>query len=356
MELGACIIQVVSFKTRLPVELHVGRVVFGALKRGRNAVRPVRRAARIVRHVMAYRVPDELNACPVCGAPAPRALMPIPLEGRVRSYGFASGCERCGVVFANPLPSAAQVAAVYSPAGEWGRHRQDEQEKQVSRGRLELYFQPVSDTFSVLQPPPGGAVLDFGCGLGGMLDGFAALGWQTYGIEPAMKGAFARHHELEEIPTSGAFDLGVLHHVLEHVTDPLTILKQMAGAVREGGFLLISVPNLDSVSVHGEMKYCIRAGVHVLAYTSACLTWLAAEAGFEVVSDRSGLSEERQRHRVVLARRRVSPVPRPSAPLDAATRALARYAATREDRSALRLLPVRMQAAVLDLQRTRWRI
>ena len=322
----------------------------------RKAFRPAGRMIRVVRHILLFRAPDELTACPACSAPGPIPLLPIPLEGRARTYGFASGCTRCGVVFANPLPSASQVAEVYSPQGEWGRHRQDEQEKQVSRGRLESYFEPVADIVNVVAPRPGATVLDFGCGLGGMLDGFAALGWQTYGIEPAMKVAFARHHELLDIPASGAFDVVVLHHVLEHVTDPLTILRQIAGAVRAGGILLISVPNLDEVAVHGEMKYCIRAGVHVLAYSGACLAWLVAEAGFEVVSDRSGLSEDRQRHRIVLARRSETPVARPPAPLDAARRALARYSAAHEPRSFLRVLPVRTRTALLDLQRTEWQI
>lgn len=346
----------VSIKTRVPLLRDIGRAVSRAPKPVRKAFKPVKRAARIFRHLLTYRAPDELDACPVCGASGPRPLMPIPLEGRSRTYGFASGCQRCGVVFANPMPSDDHVAAVYSPAGEWGRHRQEEQEKQVSRARLERLFEPVADTLNVLTPPANATVLDFGCGLGGMLDGLAALGWQTYGIEPAMKVAFARHHELTEIPASGEFDVAVLHHVLEHVTDPLTILKQMAGAVREGGVLLISVPNLDDVAIHGEMKYCIRAGVHVLAYTSASLAWLTAEAGFEVVSDRPGLSQQRLRHRVVLARRRASPATRPSAPLEAARRAIARYWAAQGERSLLHRLPVRMQTAVLDLRRTKWRV
>ncbi len=259
-------------------------------------------------------------------------------------------------MFANPLPSAARVAEVYSPEGDWGRHRQQEQEKPVSRARLVRLFEPVASTMNVLEPRAGATVLDFGCGLGGMLDGFAALGWQTYGIEPAMKGAFARHRELTDIPVAGAFDVAVLHHVLEHVTDPRTILRKMSGAVREGGILLISVPNLDDVAVHGELKYCIRADVHVLAYTGACLTWLAADAGFEVVSERATLMSDQTRHRIVLARRQTAPVDPPAAPLGSAVAALARYAAARESMSALRLLPVRMRAAVLDLQRTEWRI
>ncbi len=283
--------------------------------------------------------------------------MPIPLEGRARTYGFASGCRRCGVVFANPLPSADEVAATYSPSGEWGRHRQAEQEKQVSRARLERLFEPVHVSFNVVAPQPGASVIDFGCGLGGMLDAFAELGWTTYGVETAVKSAFERHKELTTVPASASFDLAVLHHVLEHVTDPLAILRPLAHALREGGVLLVSVPNLDDVVTHGEIKYCIRAGVHVLAYTSESLRWLLAECGFEVVSDRGGLVPGHVRHRIVLARRVATPVAKPTAPLGAARAAVSRYA-SRHDRDAWknRLLPVRMRAALFDLTRTKWRV
>jgi 2-polyprenyl-3-methyl-5-hydroxy-6-metoxy-1,4-benzoquinol methylase len=160
---------------------------------------------------------------------------------------------------------------------------------------------------------------------------------------------------LTEIPSTATFDLAVLHNVLEHVTDPLTILRRMAGAVRVGGYLLISVPNLDKVAVHGEMKYCIRAGVHVLAYTRACLEWLAADAGFAIVSDRSEVSSS-QRHLIVIAQRCASPVAKPLHPIRDVHRALASFAAMHPTPAANRLLPVRVQAALMDLRRTRWRV
>jgi SAM-dependent methyltransferase len=334
-----------------------GQTIVRAHDRLRSMQRVVRRYGRIARHLIAFRAPDELRACPVCGHPRPVPLLPLPLEGHARSFGFASGCERCGVVFANPLPVAAQVAQVYSPDGAWGRHRQAEEEPPVSRVRLERLFEPVAGVVRIDAPPPGARVLDFGCGLGGMLDAFAALGWETFGIEPAVKTAFSRHRELLDVPTSPTFDIAILHHVLEHVTDPLTILRRMADAMHDDAVLLISVPNLDEVSVHGELKYCIRAGVHVLAYTSSSLAWLLAEAGFEPTSDRSSLGAgDRGRHRMVLAARRRGPVARPARPLDAAREALARYAAMHEPRRPERFLPVRTRAALLDLRRTEWRV
>ncbi|MEQ1575087.1 MAG: class I SAM-dependent methyltransferase [Vicinamibacterales bacterium] len=338
----------------MPVLSLLGRAVYGTAKLLRLAFRPVRRSVRLFWHLLRYEPPGELQHCPACGG-AVRHLAPLGSNRRTWTYGFISGCVRCGILFANPLPSSEELEATYSADGRWGRHRQDEQEKQVSRRRLEALFAPVAAELDVLHPPAGATVLDIGCGLGGMLDALAAQGWTTYGIDPATKVAFARHRELQSIPAEPRFDLAVLHHVLEHVTDPLAILRSLGSAVRQGGFLLISVPNLDDVAEHGELKYCIRSEVHVLAYSTAALTWLAAEAGFRVVHSGRGPGNPRQR--VVLARREDGLLTRPTAALASARAALASYEAAHPDAVAgPRHLPVRMRAAYLDLEHSEWRL
>ncbi len=242
--------------------------------------------------------------------------------------GFVTGCRTCGLIFANPLPSDAHLAEVYSPEGDWGRSRQDDEEKQVSPARLARVLEPIAQELPVLQPPAGASVLDFGCGLGGLLDTLAACGWVTYGIDPATKVAFRRHREVIELPTTPTFDLAVLHHVLEHVKDPLVILRGLAAAVRPGGFVFISVPNLDGVAEHGEMEYCLRSKTHVMAYSARCLAWLLATAGFELVSAQAVVvGSARGRQMAVIGRRVAGPVRPPDAPLDGAIAALARYRA-----------------------------
>jgi SAM-dependent methyltransferase len=339
--------------SRIPFVSALVRTGFAGAKKVRRLLRPVRRAAGLADHLIRYRVPDEQRSCPACGSTSIRHLAPLS-PGKARTHvGFVSGCARCGVLFANPLPPPQAIAAVYSPDGDWGRHRQEEQEKAVTRGRLESLFAPIAPALDVLSPPPGAAVLDFGCGLGGMLDAFAAAGWETYGIDPATSVAFARHRELTSVPAEPRFDLAILHHVLEHVTEPLAILRTLSAAIRPGGHLLISVPNLDDLAEHGEIKYCIRADVHVLAYSSDCLAWLLASAGFRMVDSRRGARRVRQR--VVLARREGGDAP--AAPLQAGRRALNAYFARHPEAVApLPYLPTRVRAAYVDLERAKWRL
>jgi SAM-dependent methyltransferase len=324
-------------------------LAIAALRHGsKRAKRFGRRVFRNARHLVAYRVPGESRRCPACGDGSLRNLAPLASHRSIGRFGFITGCRRCGVIFANPLPTEAEMTAVYSPEGEWGRHRQEEHEKQVSAKTIAALFAPAAGELNVLNPPPGAAVLDFGCGLGGMLDAFAAAGWETYGIDPATKVAFDRHRELTALPAEPRFDLAVLHHVLEHVSTPLDILRSIAAATKPGGYLLVSVPNLDGLPGHGELKYCIRSGVHVLAYRTDCLTWLLADAGFHVVSSTPG--HRNPRRRVVLARRGHGTGAKPADPLRAAVTALGNVGALPKSR-----MPVRLQAALADLRHLRWR-
>ena len=266
-------------------------------------------------------------------------------------FGFISGCENCGVLFANPLPRKDELAHLYSPDGAWGLPRQSRREVPVSRAQLNRLFAPVASELNVLAPRHGASVLDIGCGLGGMLDTLADAGWLTYGIDPAVRSAFERHRDAVEIPTNAQFDLVILYHVLEHVTDPLAMLRRAAGALHIGGYLIVSVPNIDCADEHGDFNYCLRSKTHVLAYSEVCMRWLTAEAGLALVSARDA---RESRHLVGIYRRDATLVSLPSVPLAAARDALDRYFARHPaPGTLLRAWPVRLRAATLNLQRSR---
>jgi SAM-dependent methyltransferase len=156
--------------------------------------------------------------------------------------------------------------------------------------------------------------------------------------------AFQRHREITSVPDTPQFDLVMLHHVLEHVTEPLAILKQLGRATRPGGFLMISVPNFEGAHEHGDLDYCLRSKTHVLAFTQPCLEWLTAASGFRIVAGSIGSGG---RHRIVLARRDVGVLPVPIEPLTEGRTALARYYARFPNaRARPRRGPVRTRAAL----------
>lgn len=234
-----------------------------------------------------YRAPGERDECPACGSRALVDLDVLPL--RAARTGFVCACDGCGLVFSNPLPTSDDLAHFYSPAGAWAADRRDVRDAAGPAsgrggGTWTHMFDPIRQEIDVTSPPPGASVLDFGCGEGRLLDQLQNCGWTTCGIEPALDHAFRRHRRLDTVPDGATFDLIVLIQVLEHVANPLQLLRQLSAACRIGGHLLVSVPRFDTLPVHRDYRYVLNGRAHITAYTWACLRTLLARSGWQPVA------------------------------------------------------------------------
>lgn len=101
--------------------------------------------------------------------------------------------------------------------------------------------------------PTSGQILEAGCGTGGNLASLSRRG-QIAAFEPhidALAFARAKHPEIEireaalphPLPYEpGSFDLVAALDVLEHVDSDVAAARALAGLVRPGGWLLVTVP------------------------------------------------------------------------------------------------------------------
>ena len=103
------------------------------------------------------------------------------------------------------------------------------------------------------------SVLDVGCGKGLLLSEIAKIrpDLKLYGLEPS---ANARKHAALNIPNievqsdmlanssyaDNSFDLVLSVGVLEHVPDPINFIQELISKVKEGGYIFLSVPNLEN--------------------------------------------------------------------------------------------------------------
>jgi 2-polyprenyl-3-methyl-5-hydroxy-6-metoxy-1,4-benzoquinol methylase len=329
-------------------------------------------------HLPVHRLRSEARACPACGGTDLALLEPVPLYQPVDGsrVGFGTGCRACGLLFVNPLLDLEKLAEFYSPEGEWGvkhaRDRRDGLERQAARARAgirksnppkrsrDFLLEAIAEYVPIYEPPPGASVLDFGCGDGKLLNVLMETGWRTYGIEPSSDVAFLRHTRLEHIPPAPQFDFVVLHHVLEHMPSPLELLRALAGAMKPGAALFISVPRLDTLPEHRDFRYCLNARTHPVSFSEACLRELLARAGLALEASLSTPALDRHltdgvplRMRVV-ARKSDSLPRRGVDPLRAAIDALRRYRSAAGGRGWLdRMLPVRTQAFLRDREQRR---
>jgi len=98
----------------------------------------------------------------------------------------------------------------------------------------------------------GGRLLDVGCGRGHVAAYFADRGFRVLGLETAPSAAAEARRlgievELADLerdePPAGPFDVILALEVLEHLRDPVTVLKRLFPLLAPSGALVISLPN-----------------------------------------------------------------------------------------------------------------
>jgi ubiquinone/menaquinone biosynthesis C-methylase UbiE len=112
--------------------------------------------------------------------------------------------------------------------------------------------------------PPGGTVLDLGCGIGLDIGRLEAAGLTAIGIDPSavmLGGARSRTQAATRLARAdgarlpfrtGALDGCRIERVLQHVDDPATVVAEVRRVVRPGGFLAVFEPDHTSFQVDSE--------------------------------------------------------------------------------------------------------
>lgn len=211
-------------------------------------------------------------------------------------------CGGCGLRYTDPLPTEAELEALYDEVF-YG----DEEPGPISfeRARLALHRLVLRHRERALLGSAPGKILDVGCGDGDFLLHLIRRGWRGVGTEVSEAGcrrARSRGVEvhrgiLEEVrPGSaaggplgdsvadGSFDAVTLWHVLEHLPDPRRALVVAASLLRDGGLLVIEVPDIASTTfgITSTSWFPLDVPRHLQHFEPKHLDALLAEAGFLV--------------------------------------------------------------------------
>lgn len=177
-----------------------------------------------------------------------------------------------------------------------------------SRLFFKLTFENLIEMFPQIK---NGNLLDFGCGVGNFLLEAGQLGFRAIGIDSSPYAIeYCRKRGLEAIPSLEGlvdrkikFDFINLNHVLEHINDPVELLKRLTRFLKENGILRIEVPNCGKFSVWKFIAGCKDisfrpcAADHLYFYSIATLGNVIKRSALEIIDMRTEGFGDNIRHR-----------------------------------------------------------
>lgn len=253
------------------------------------------------------------SSCALCGARGAEAVFDVPDDAAPHGHATVVRCHHCGLRRLDPRPDAESVKDYYGRSYYTSRGRTRPAAKQLAwdmirdlsrrsahptlRGHLVagLASALARRIFDVNPPhlPASSRVIEIGSGFGDLLIYLQARGCDVLGvdIDPVASGmgrrygvhimtADVRQLHLER----SSYDLAIMNHSLEHVDDPLAVLRCVAELLRPNGALHVAVPNGAAAAMEqqGHQWGALCYPVHFWYFDSFTLSSILAQAGLVV--------------------------------------------------------------------------
>lgn len=229
---------------------------------------------------------EGLPRCPVCDATRSRSRFSV----RTTSVFTFHECASCGLAFAWPRPSAAELAELYGAdyfANEAGFGYAD---YAIGKVNAERMWTNVSIWSSRPFDSDHRRMLDIGCASGEFAASAARHGWEAWGCEPSPLADSAREKGVRVVSelTDDAlpvrdFGLVTAFDVIEHLLDPMDLLRHSRRLVAEDGLLLVETANWDSLGrrLKGPRWAQVSPPEHINFFDGGSLVRALQVAGFD---------------------------------------------------------------------------
>jgi SAM-dependent methyltransferase len=223
------------------------------------------------------------SRCPVCKGVGLAELLVAPDRYHKRSEQYhLQRCKACSCVWLSNPPQPEEMTFHYGPDYYRGIAMAGEAPKRWRKQGVVISRYKQS-----------GDILDIGCSSGGFLGTLKGQLWRLYGIEIA--GAMADRARVNtgaEVFVGDAlsapfavesFDVVTCFDVLEHVYDPLGLLKKAHEWLRPGGIFYTMLPNINSWEARMLRSYWygLELPRHLFHFSPKSLRVAMESVGFE---------------------------------------------------------------------------
>ena len=222
----------------------------------------------------------ELRSCIICNGKNLEAWAKL-------DYLEAKKCKDCGMISVNPHLNDEGLSKVYQ---DYFTHRLDE--KELFEKRKIMY---KIDHDWVTKFINHGKMLDVGCSGGQFLSVFDPKKWKRQGVEIDKDAAEFAKTEYDipvsigyfpEISFEEKFDLIVIRGVIEHFSDPISVLKKCSEVLKPNGFLFITatpVGNSFAFDVYREKWHLFTPLAHIHFFTVDLLSQVLKTFGMSLI-------------------------------------------------------------------------
>lgn len=165
-------------------------------------------------------------------------------------------CRKCGLFRQNPRLQWESLRRYYP--SEYSVYDPVIDEEPSRWKRLDRRYGMWKRLRAIEHFQPGGRLLDVGCGTGiFMAEAHRRGRWEVFGLDPSataaasiprhLRDSFRQCSFAEAEWPGNSFDVITMWNVLEHLPHPIRDLRRAYDLLTEGGWLVFSVPNMESL-------------------------------------------------------------------------------------------------------------
>ena len=229
--------------------------------------------------------------CKLCGAHHARVLF------RKDSTDFLQ-CRQCGLEWVHPLPDMEEMRELYSSPKYYNTDNISQYGYSEYVRNKHLYVNLFNRRLDELLFHTGGRrgrLLDVGCATGTLLELARLRGWDVHGVDISEYAtSIARDYYCLDVFTGelvdaeygeGQFDVVVMDDLIEHVADPVSLVRESRRILKPGGMLTLNTPNRAGLwhLLMGRRWFHYRQMEHTFFFSPAVMADLLERHGFEVL-------------------------------------------------------------------------
>lgn len=220
-----------------------------------------------------------INNCPICRG---KKLKTIGTTKTINPHSYMKvkvlKCENCLHWFINPMVKQNCLNILYNKASEYAVSKEW---KKTEFNIPELYIIKNESKNSNNNK----RYLEIGVGSGLLFNYFRQIGYDCYGVEPGdwAKGIPNIVQDIDDL-NEKKFDVIVLVDVIEHVEDPILVIKKISKVINTDGTVYASFPNTQSLRafLFKERWRMIRPFGHLHFFSKNSLSILFESNGFKI--------------------------------------------------------------------------